>query len=227
MNRAARMMLAVVGFVTFSAAASAQSPSTSNWTGTHFGLFSGYAVGGHWKGTADDYPHQPVNGWFGGAAIGYDQQLSSGWVIGLEGDLAVADIKLTDNYFDAAATSRINYLGTLRPRVGYAWGGKLIYLTGGLAFGQMTLTINHWGVPPGSEVFQASDTQWHWGYAVGAGAEIVLFNNISLRAEYLWVDLQTQTYTLAPVPTTFTGSNRADMGWSGNTVKAGLTWRFH
>src|SRR2546423_14833684 len=117
MNLAARMMLAVVGFVTFSAAASAQSPSTSNWTGTHFGLFSGYAVGGHWKGTADDYPHQPVNGWFGGAAIGYDQQLSSGWVIGLAGDLPVADSQLTRNYFAAAATARSDLLGPRRPRV--------------------------------------------------------------------------------------------------------------
>jgi hypothetical protein len=100
------MMLAVVGFVTFSAAASAQSPSTSNWTGTHFGLFSGYAVGGHWKGTADDYPHQPVNGWFGGAAIGYDQQLSSGWVIGLEGDLAVSYVSFHSGYWGSSGPTR-------------------------------------------------------------------------------------------------------------------------
>jgi outer membrane immunogenic protein len=227
MNRAVRIALAAVGLVAFGTGASAQSPSAFEWTGTHIGLFSGYAVGGHWKGDAPDYPHQPVNGWFGGGAIGYDHQLSSSWVIGLEGDFAIADIKLTDNYFDAALTSRINYLGTLRPRLGYAWSGALIYLTGGLAFGQMDLTVNHWGSPPGSLVFQASDTHWHWGYAIGGGAEMALFKNISLKAEYLWVDLQTQTYTLTPVPAAFTGSNSLDMGWSGSTVKVGLNWRFH
>ena len=32
-----------------------------DWSGVHIGAFSGYALG-HWAGTAEDYPHQPVNG---------------------------------------------------------------------------------------------------------------------------------------------------------------------
>jgi outer membrane immunogenic protein len=226
MKRAFLGILSTIGLLAIPTSASAQSPRGFDWSGAHLGIFSGYAVGGHWKGDAADYPHQPVNGWFGGVAIGYDHQSSSGWVIGIETDFALADIKLTDNYFDAAVTSRINYLGTLRPRVGYAWGGTLIYLTGGLAYGQMEFTVNHWNNPPGSLVFQASQAQWHLGYAVGAGAEVKLLNNVSLKAEYLWIDLPTQTYTPGPIPAAFTGTARNEMGWSGNTVKVGLNWRF-
>jgi outer membrane immunogenic protein len=228
MTRAYLVALLVISQLVIANSASAQTPARGlDWSGFHWGIFSGYAVGGHWKGDAPDYPHQPVNGWFGGGTMGYDHQLASGWVIGVETDFALADIKLTDNYFDAAVTSRINYLGTVRPRVGHAWGGTLIYLTGGLAYGQMEFTVNHWGVPPGSLVFQASQAQWHLGYAVGTGVELKLFNNVSLKAEYLWIDLPTQTYTPGPVPAAFTGTTRSDMGWSGSTVKVGLNWRLN
>jgi outer membrane immunogenic protein len=228
MTRAYLVALLLISQLVIANSASAQTSARGlDWSGFHWGIFSGYAVGGHWKGDAADYPHQPVNGWFGGAAIGYDYQSASGWVIGIETDFALADIKLTDNYFDAAVTSRINYLGTLRPRIGHAWGGTLIYLTGGLAYGQMEFTVNHWGVPPGSQVFQASQAQWHLGYAIGAGTELQLFKNVSLKAEYLWIDLPTQTYTPGPVPAAFTGTTRSDMGWSGNTVKVGLNWRLN
>jgi outer membrane immunogenic protein len=229
MTRAYLVALLLISQLVIANSASSQTPARGpDWSGFHWGIFSGYAVGGHWKGDAADYPHLPVNGWFGGAAIGYDYQSASGWVVGIETDFALADIKLTDNYIDAAVTSRINYLGTLRPRVGYAWGGTLIYLTGGLAYGQMEFILNHWEHGPLAPfVFQASQAQWHLGYAIGAGAEIRLFNNVSLKAEYLWIDLATQTYTPGPIPAAFTGSARSDMGWSGNTVKVGLNWRLN
>src|SRR5438552_9265782 len=108
MTRAFLIALLLIGQLIITNSASAQTSARGlDWSGFHWGIFSGYAVGGHRKGDAAHYPHQPVNGWFGGAAIGYDYQSASGWVIGIETDFALADIKLTDNYFDAAVTSRI------------------------------------------------------------------------------------------------------------------------
>jgi hypothetical protein len=48
-----------------------------DWSGVHVGVFSGYALGGCWLGDAPDYPHQSVNGWFGGVSAGYDHQFAN------------------------------------------------------------------------------------------------------------------------------------------------------
>ena len=111
MTRAYLVALSMMILLVTSNSASAQTPSRGfDWSGFHWGIFSGYAVGGHWKGDAADYPHLPVNGWFGGAAIGYDYQSASGWVVGIETDrglwVAALVAALPASLRDASASLR-------------------------------------------------------------------------------------------------------------------------
>jgi len=200
--------------------------SPVDWSGIHVGVFSGYALG-QWSGTAPDYPHQPVNGPLGGIAIGYDYRLPANWLVGVEADIAAADVKQTDNYSDAAITLRLDYLATLRGRLGFAWDRNLVYLTGGLAAGHLKSTVNQYhpggsGSPP----FQTSDEHVHYGYALGAGTQWAFLDNASLKFEYLWVNLPEQMYVFPRAPG-FTGDNTAQTGWSGHTAKVGVDWLFH
>jgi outer membrane immunogenic protein len=197
-----------------------------DWSGLHAGLFSSYALG-HWRGTATDYPHQSVNGWAGGVAIGYDYMMTPNWLIGIEGDLQAADVERTDNYIDVAATLRLDYLATLRGRIGYAWDRNLIYLTGGLAAGHLKLTFNQYHpAGPASPPFQTSAEGMHYGYAVGGGWQWAFTDNASLKFEYLWVDLPERGYVFPQAPG-FTGDNSASFGWTGHVVKAGVNWQLH
>ncbi len=197
-----------------------------DWSGPHFGIFSAYALG-NWTGDAPDYPHQPTNGWFGGALAGYDVQFPNNWVAGIEADISLADIKQTDNYVDSALTLQVDKLGTLRGRFGYAWDRSLIYATGGLAVAHMNLTANQYHPGgPGSPPFQATANAYNYGYAVGGGFQWAMLDNLSFKAEYLRIGLADKAYTLTMAPG-FTGISTLQTGWSGSTVKAGLNWQLN
>jgi outer membrane immunogenic protein len=208
-----------------SANASYAMPVAQYWNGAHIGVFSGYALG-RWTGDAPDYPHQPVNGWLGGIAAGYDVQLASGLVAGIEVDTALADVKQTDNYKDAAATLRMDNLSTLRGRFGYAWDRSLVYVTGGLAVAHVDLTVNqyHPGGPT-NPPFQATADNIEYGYALGGGYQWAILDGLSFKSEYLWVDLAKRTYALTTAPG-FTGTSSMQVGWSGSVLKSGFNLKF-
>ncbi len=79
--------------------------------------------------------------------------------------------------------TRNKWLATVRGRLGYAFDRFLPYFTGGLALGDINATLP---VPvlPGGSISSA-------GWTVGAGLEVGLVSNVSLKAEYLYVDLGT------------------------------------
>jgi outer membrane immunogenic protein len=87
--------------------------------------------------------------------------------------------------------SRIDNLGTVRARIGMPMmGGRVMpYVTGGFAYG---------GVKPLTETACAAcltgDTpndyaKTQTGWTVGGGAEVPLSRRLSLKAEYLYVNL--------------------------------------
>jgi len=95
----------------------------------------------------------------------------------------------------ANTTASANWLFTLRPRVGFAFGNSLFYATGGLAvanfnFSQSVFFQNHFFLgqillPPTTQngSFNTSVPGW----TVGGGFEYALSNNWSVKAEYLYV----------------------------------------
>lgn len=161
-------------------------------------------------------------GFTGGAQVGYNYALGAGsgggFLIGAEADLAYTNLSQTDTLsnttnFGAGVTpsptpvtrvnqyrGKLNYLGTVRGRVGYAFDQFMVYGTGGLAFGHVKRRATFFGPDmPTTPFFTGSDSSTEVGYAAGAGVEFALptqsFLNVvgssavTLRAEYLHFDL--------------------------------------
>jgi outer membrane immunogenic protein len=161
-------------------------------------------------------------GVFGGAQAGYNWQTSQHAVFGLEADFQGSAFKDSDpcvlgcgvplrtttppnflNNFPVIFandlyTHKIDWFGTVRGRVGYADGPTLIYLTGGLAYGDVERSGNvvgrtTFGGAGTVNTFAGSynSTSTKIGWTLGGGAEGKLASNPawSIKGEYLYVDL--------------------------------------
>jgi outer membrane immunogenic protein len=89
----------------------------------------------------------------------------------------------------ATVTRRLDYFGTARGRLGFAFDRALIYATGGLAVGGTNLTYSgRIGFPVAPTIFLAgtsSVAKAKIGYTLGGGVEYAVWNNWSVKAEYL------------------------------------------
>ena len=141
----------------------------------------------------------------GGGQIGYSGQLNGNWVAGFESDIQYLGASSgASNTFIASlppqpATALTNsfsektsWFGTVRARFGTTAlnPNLLLYVTGGLAFGeeQFSGLVNAVG-PVGSETFPFSSNQFLGGYTAGGGAEWIIASHWSIKAEYLFVRL--------------------------------------
>ena len=102
------------------------------------------------------------------------------------------------------AKQQVEWFGTVRPRVGFALDRTLLYVTGGLAYGNQKLSI------PG----YASGTSTDIGWTAGAGAEYAFTNNVTAKLEGLYVDLgKSDLVPAAPVNKTGTDAGvRSEVG---------------
>ncbi len=104
-------------------------------------------------------------------------------------------------------------LASARGRLGYALTPNwLIYGTGGYAGGE----LRGWDALAG-----ASGASFLSGWSAGAGLETLLYQNVSLKFEYLHVDLgHASLFNAVPgVPET--------VGFSGDVFRVGLDYRFN
>ena len=128
-----------------------------------------------------------------GITLGLNRQISQ-MVYGVETDWGWANINGTGSGdafsgCQAGCYTNVSSLGTLRGRVGYAWGTYMPYLTGGIAWGRIK------SGQPGID-----SSTWEPGFTVGGGVEALFAPNWSLKTEYLWVRLNDSGYTAtAPV----------------------------
>jgi outer membrane immunogenic protein len=208
MIRGATLAVAVLGAGAVSAAdlparkgpvmAPAFAPVFS-WTGFYAGLNAGYSFNRNSAvtvGTAGFIALAPAvpgslrtgkDGFTGGAQIGYNYQVGAA-VMGLETDLQYIDGKRGSAFTSAAlgglttaASTDMSYLGTLRARLGFVAADRLmIYVTGGLAYGNPDNTASVVAVGPGA-LWGGSKDDVRFGYAVGAGMEYALTNNWSAK----------------------------------------------
>jgi outer membrane immunogenic protein len=154
-----------------------------NWSGFYVGGTIGYGWGEtDWTAGGIRIPFD-TDGVIGGLTLGRNWQAAgSRWVFGIEGDISAADIK--GRVFlpcsGAGCTSTVEWLSTLRGRVGYAQGTWLFYGTGGVAFGG----VNYFA--PAAPV---DTTRTEVGWTAGLGIEAMLGRNWSWKVEYLFVDL--------------------------------------
>jgi outer membrane immunogenic protein len=175
--------------------ASIDSRPALMWTGLQVGLNAGYSSSRDftgedsvfsYNGVALEHLHSRTSGFTGGGQIGYNYQIGH-FVVGIEADFNYVDLSRTKTSLSGAVTEDIsgNFIGTLRPRVGVAFGPALLYATGGLAYGSVDTTITG----NTANTLSASNTGMRVGWPAGAGAEYALNRNLSLRLEYLHTDL--------------------------------------
>jgi outer membrane immunogenic protein len=147
-----------------------------NWTGFYLGINGGAGWGSsQWDGV-DTFT---VSGGLIGGTIGYNWQFGQ-LVTGIEGDIGWSGIRGSTNTNCApGCDTRNHWLATARARLGYAFDRFLPYLTAGLAIGDIAATTPGW---PAGSVTTA-------GWTVGAGLEFGIVSNVSIKAEYLFVDL--------------------------------------
>jgi outer membrane immunogenic protein len=148
-----------------------------NWTGFYLGINGG---GGWGQSQWDGVDKFDISGGLIGGTIGYNWQMAGQWVLGIEGDVDWSNIRGTTTVLCAAGCETQNrWLATARGRVGYAFDRFLPFLTAGIAFGDIVATRP--GFPAG--------TATSAGWTVGGGIEVGVVSNVSLKAEYLYVDL--------------------------------------
>jgi outer membrane immunogenic protein len=245
---AAALAMASLGLA---APAFAQSADAWTWTGPYVGVNVGYG-GGDFKypfsGTTDaagtnrvaGQARQSSSGVLGGGQLGYNYQMPNGWVLGLETDIAAGDIGGKSSFYSAAAAgnvttsgldSKINYLGTLRGRIGKPMfdGRFMPYVTGGFAYGGVRTNASFNCTTCANVGAFSSGTQTQTGWTAGAGAEYALTRHLSFKVEYLYVDLGSQNLTGAgtfntPGGAVYNASLREQT--NANVVRAGLNFRF-
>lgn len=171
---------------------------TSNWTGVYGGLNAGLGFGSFTNEGRDVYGNP--NGGTLGITGGYNYQMPSNWVVGLEADLSLSNIKGSNT-----GSSEARYLNTIRGRLGYAMNETMPYLTGGYA-GATT-----------HDSFGGSDVDnYHNGYTLGGGIETVVTGPWTAKVEALYVHLDAKDIPAGG------GTSGSDLG----LIRVGLNYRF-
>lgn len=169
-------------------------------------------------------------GGFGGFGIGGPGLLP---VIGIEADFDGTSIKSATAldafaqgypYGNAAYVgvgSKINYVGTVRGRLGVAFDRLLVYGTGGFAYADTDSYVNStdYGIA-------AHKNNFHTGIAYGGGVEFALTNNLLLRAEYLHYDFNKKTIVHGNDTCGCGGTYDVYEKPHLDVVRAGLSYRF-
>ncbi|MFN8830643.1 MAG: outer membrane protein [Labrys sp. (in: a-proteobacteria)] len=171
------------------------APAAFNWSGPYVGLHLGYGFTGEFNNALDG-----ASGFVGGLQAGYNVQFDP-LVVGIEAEISYTD--LSDK--SGAVKADLNWKGTLTPRIGFAMDRFMPYVKAGLAYGSVEASNT------------TSDDATLWGWTVGVGAEYAVTNQISIKAEYAYTDLGSETLRI-PAAT--------KVGYTGSEVKIGLNYRF-
>ena len=232
------------------------------WTGAYFGINAGYAFDAssnntnsfgvpapYGNGTTAFFSQRNQEGFTGGGQIGYNFQFTpgSGIVVGVEADAQYLDFgrsrnnaflvgPLAPGYYvtDPRGLSSLDFFGTVRGRIGYAFDRVLFYGTGGFAHGSGNADRSFGGF--------AGNDSFRTGYAVGGGIEYALptdsflnffrSNAVTLKVEGLYVNLDRNTRNQGAFvinaannfPVVYNNIGRRDDEFA--VIRAGLNYKF-
>jgi len=208
------------------------------------------------NGSSLAYSNDSREGFTGGGQIGYNWQLSpgNGAVIGFEADAQYLDFGRRARFATNAALinptfvpingtlNTIDFFGTVRGRLGYAFDRTLVYATGGFAYATGTDD----GARVGFQNFAGRRNDFKTGWTVGGGIEYALptdsFLNffrssaVTLKVEGLYVNLDNNGRAQLPlVGAAVTGAGLLPVYSLTNArrdenafavVRAGLNYKF-
>ena len=218
-----------------------------NWSGVYLGATAGYANGFH---NADDlagaflgYPglgNDQSQGFAGGGTLGINWQDGT-LVYGLETDIDWLSNKTTYvdpngaiNHYFPSETNRLDFLGTVRGRLGLAVDRTLLYVTAGLAYGEVknTFQYNSSKFPTfNTPSFDVNSTRIGW--VVGSGLEHAFAPNWTFKGEALYAQLDpTNASWVSPppgVPSFFPANAVYNERFNTSVaiIRAGLNYKFN
>jgi outer membrane immunogenic protein len=208
-----------------------------NWCGFYVGLNAGFAWADTDVGLGGALaPFGTIgvdtSGFSAGGQIGFNwQPAGSPLVLGIEADIqgvwgdetrtAVLVLPVL-GATTVTSEGRLDYFGTVRGRIGYAWANWMAYFTGGWAYGGGTATVTASGV--GFAASTSNSGSRNNGWTVGGGVEGKFAPNWSAKLEYLFVrfDGETNTIALTPAIAATVNTNDIDM----HVVRAGINYHF-
>jgi len=195
-----------------------------------------------------------TSGIIGGLQLGYNYQFNRNWLVGTETDFDGSGMRGSGSGSSSKGggtvwpvAERVNWFGTVRARLGYLPTSNLLaYVTGGFAYGR----VEQSGDLSGPFIFQSisapftsvncnggtcyagSSSGVNVGWTLGGGLEYALWQQWTVRAEHLYVSLESWGVTEAalatlsgfPTPSSF----NANFGRTNfNVVRFGLNYQFH
>ncbi len=172
------------GFVGIAQAADlTPEPTPFDWSGLYIGAHIGYGeafMDGCIECSSSSVGRAErlnLDGVTGGLHGGYNLQFDNNIVGGIEADISFNDWSDRENTSSVDAQSaKVDTLGTVRLRLGYAIDDTLIFASGGLAFTDAEWTNDRDGT---EDTAHLNDL----GGVVGGGLEHMITDNVSLRAE--------------------------------------------
>ena len=224
------------------------APPVFTWTGVYLGVTGGYAWGtssyftdsfsASGLGDPTSYAlaasgRSKGNSFTGGGTIGFNYQVNS-IVMGLEGDISYLNTRKSSAGFGVnnaglgiAVATRAgvgNAFGTIRGRIGYAFGPVLVYGTGGVAFANTT--ASQYSVYTNGIGYAGNSSVGKSGWVAGGGVEWAFAPNWSVKFEYLHAEfgksnLTAISYNPVDGTSTFSAvSNKVDL------ARVGINYRF-
>jgi outer membrane immunogenic protein len=210
-----------------------------NWTGFYVGgnLGAGFSKGSYSDSFGSTFNSSNSNTSFlGGGQVGVNYEFGGGVVIGAEAMFDWAPN--TNNTITATGlgtgagntgtgTAQFNnrWLTTATGKLGYALDRVLLYGKGGWAWvGQSNSNVS---VTTGGVTSPASlsSNSTLGGWTAGVGVEWAFAGNWSARAEYDYIGLQNQNYTVTS-PSAFNGDVIGTSSRSIQLVTAGVNYKF-
>lgn len=203
-------------------------------------------------------------GFIGGGQVGYDHQFAlggAGFVAGVEADIqgiaassgsgSSASVFNGNRPGDTGITSitgssSLNYIGTVRGRIGYlVTPTLLVYGTGGFAYGDASVNMSIYQTLSSSRFrtwsYQSfgngSQSGIQTGYTAGGGFEWMFLPNWSAKAEYLYYDFGETSASgsmtripnrrLNASPPSLQALSTVNARFTGNIVRAGVNYHFN
>lgn len=204
------------------------------------------------------------SGFVGGVQAGYNFHVAPRFVLGFETDIDGSTLRTSSSttvtalviaggaganqafQTTATGTRQLDYLGTVRGRVGFLVESNLLaFATGGLAYGgtrtsasfnQIGLINAPFAAPAPASGFGSVDKTLV-GFTIGGGLEWKISPKWSLSAQYLYYDLGAVSVGISALtanlgPTNFPGGGtvsvapRTQTHYAGSDVRAGVNYHF-
>jgi outer membrane immunogenic protein len=211
-----------------------------DWTGFYVGVFGGGATstvnvsdvsGYNGAGGAGDFSYNP-SGFFGGVSASYNWQKSH-LVIGGEAELGYLGLRGSQQYppfvgvrtaNDSVASIDSDLYASITGRLGFAVDKVLFYAKGGVAGLNTTMSYIDTDATGTTLVSGTSARKFLIGYTVGAGVEVALKPQWTMKGEYMFADFGSISHTaLSSAATSFAFTHDLSRV---HTFKIGLSYKF-